>query len=175
MVVPAVDALSLALPAVWGHDHSKGVLALAALTVLLLANGRCYRSRLHMSVLDELPWLLARLGAAVAVVAVVEALRHEGDEVVAFLVLSVSCAGLFLLGRVVTTTVIVAARRRRWVAHRTIVVGGGRLPGDVVPLLREYRRYGLHVEGVVGDDPAPEGLGGAPHLGGVEDLRELID
>jgi exopolysaccharide biosynthesis polyprenyl glycosylphosphotransferase len=174
MVVPPVDALTLALPAFWAPDHAKGVVALSLITVFLLGNGRCYRARLHMSVLDELPWLLARLCTAVALVAVVIALRHESEEVVAFLVLSLTCAGLFVLGRVLTTTVILAARRRGRVAHRTVVVGGGLLTTELVTVLRRHPRYGLRVEGIVGDDPRPIGSG-VPYLGTVADLRELID
>jgi exopolysaccharide biosynthesis polyprenyl glycosylphosphotransferase len=174
MVVPPVDAAMLALPALWAPEHEKGVLSLALLTVLLLGGGRCYRARLHTSVLDELPWLMARLCTAVAVVAVAKALRHEVDEVVAFLGLSVVCAALFVAGRIVTTTLVVSARRRGWVAHRTLVVGGGPLTAEIVTLLRRHPRYGLAVAGVVGDDPTAD-TGGVAHLGRVDDLRELID
>ncbi len=174
MVVPPTDALALALPSLWFPSHAKAVVAVALLTVFLLSNGRCYRARLHVSVLDELPGLLARFSTAVAIVASVIALRHEPEEVVAFLVLSPASVALLVLGRVLTTSVVVGARRRGRVAHRTIVVGGGLLTTELVTVLARHSRYGLRVEGVVDDDPlAPTGP--APWLGTLADLRRLIE
>src|ERR1700744_2144019 len=91
LLVTPVDLATVVLPAVWAPEHLKALGCLAVLAAVLVTNGRRYRTRLHISVLDELPFLLTRLFAAAAVVATVTALRHEQESVTSFLVAAV-CA-----------------------------------------------------------------------------------
>ena len=79
---------------------------MAALSIFLLSDGRRYRARLHLSVLDELPTLIAKLLTAAAVVATVIALRHDQDSVTTFLSDVIVSVGLVVLGRVLTTRLI---------------------------------------------------------------------
>jgi exopolysaccharide biosynthesis polyprenyl glycosylphosphotransferase len=174
MLVPPVDVAMMSLPALWAPAHTKAVLSLAALTVLLFSSGRCYRPRLDMSVLDELPWLMARFSIAVAVVATVKALRHEVEMVTSFLVLSLVIAGLLILGRVLTTHMVLWSRRRGWVAHRTLIVGSGAIAAEIVTILQRYPRYGLRVEGFV-DDAHSKPISDKPWLGPQSALHRIID
>jgi hypothetical protein len=111
MLVPPVDAIMLMSPLLWAPQHTKALIATTALT-LVLTNGRGYRARLHLSVLDELPWLVTRIATATTITATVTALRHEQEAVTSFLVVSVSSLALFVAGRVLTTQIILWSRRR---------------------------------------------------------------
>ena len=141
--------------------------------MVFLTNARAYRARLHLSVLDELPWLFTRFCAAVAIVATITALRHETTAVTAFLTTALVMLVLFIAGRVVTTQIIVWARRRGYVAHRTIIVGSGAVAANLVLVLQHYRRYGLDVLGFVDDLTETTNLPGLAWLGPVDQLDRI--
>src|SRR5689334_6712498 len=61
MLVPPVDALLLVAPVLWAPQQWRAHVTMAVLGLVLLTGGTRYRARLHLSVLDELPTLLARL------------------------------------------------------------------------------------------------------------------
>src|SRR4051812_43862750 len=71
MVVVPLDLFLLLLPLSWATGHSKAVIAMAALSVVLLHSGGRHWARLHLSVLDDLPHLLGKLFVATALVATV--------------------------------------------------------------------------------------------------------
>ncbi|GAA4915382.1 exopolysaccharide biosynthesis polyprenyl glycosylphosphotransferase [Actinomycetospora succinea] len=174
MIVPPVDAVMIGLPMLWAPENARALAALSALTVLLLTNGRCYRARLHLSVLDELPWLLARFATADAVVGTIKALRFDTPETASFLAVSLWSATLLVVGRVITTQIILRARRRGRVAHRTVVVGSGPLAAEIITVLERYPQYGLLVTGYV-DETSAGDVAGVPFLGRAEDLRGVIE
>lgn len=174
MLVTPVDLAAMTLPALWAPGHIKALACTAVLGVLLANGGRLYRTRVHISVLDELPRLLGRLLTAVAVVAVITALRHEQAAVTSFLVVSVWVLALFVLGRFVTMSLVLLARRRRIAAHRTLLVGGGPLAEDLAGTLAAQPRYGLAVCGFVDDDPGAHPVAGVPWLGEVDRFAGLI-
>ncbi len=174
MLVLPVDAVALSAPAVWAPEHAKGLLAMAVVSMLMLTGGGRYRARLHISVLDELPSLLARLLPAAAIVATVFALLHDQREVTVFLTTTLASLGLFVAGRVVTNQLILLGRRRRIVAHRTIVVGGGSAAADLTMLLERYAQYGLFPVGYVDHDDPGLAAAVATRLGPVEDLDEIV-
>src|SRR2546423_10614138 len=68
MLVTPVDVMTIMLPAWWAPQHLKALGCLTVLGLALVTNGHRYRTRLHISVLDELPFLLTRLLAAAAVI-----------------------------------------------------------------------------------------------------------
>ena len=174
MLVTPVDLATLMLPALWAPAHVRALGCMAVLAVVLVTGGRRYRTRLHISVLDELPFLLTRLFAAAAVVATVTALRHEQDSVTSFLVAGVCAMGLFLVGRVLTMQAVLIGRRRRVVVHRTLLVGGGDLATELAAILRRYPRYGLVVHGFVDDAPQANPVEGAPWLGALADVDAVV-
>ncbi|MDT7588086.1 MAG: hypothetical protein QOE32_5636 [Pseudonocardiales bacterium] len=174
MLVTPVDLAMVMAPALLMPQHLKALGCMAVLSLILITNGRVYRTRLHVSVLDELPFLLTRLLAAAAAVATVTALRHEQEAVTSFLVAGVCSLGLFILGRVVTMRIVLIGRKRRIFAHRTLLVGGGPLSGELVAILNRYPQYGLIVEGFVDDDPSVNPVEGAPWLGLVRDFDAVV-
>jgi exopolysaccharide biosynthesis polyprenyl glycosylphosphotransferase len=179
MVVLPVDACLLLAPILWTPELAKATVCMTALSILLLSDGR-YRARLHLSVLDELPVLTARLLSAACVVASVIALRHDADSVATFLGDVVVSIGLVVLGRAATTGLIRWSRERGTTVHRTLIVGGGPLAAELAHILLTHSRYGLAPVGYV--DDGGDGIAQAviPQLGGLDDLdgcvaRERVD
>ncbi len=127
MIVMPVDGAILLGPLTWTPGQPKATVAMAGLSILLLGGGH-YRARLHLSVLDELPSLVARMLAAAAAVATVIALRHDQDAVTTFLTNAVISLGLVIVGRLITNQITALSRVRRWTVHRTVLVGVGRWP-----------------------------------------------
>jgi exopolysaccharide biosynthesis polyprenyl glycosylphosphotransferase len=174
MLVTPVDFLTIVTPALWAPQHFKALVCAGALTVLLVTNGRRYRTRLHISVLDELPYLLTRLLSVVALIATVTALRHHQASVTSFLNVSVWVLGLFLLGRFLTMWVVLFGRGRRIAAHRTLLVGGGTLAAELAVLLDRHPRYGLRVCGFVDDEPRRHPVDGLPWLGRARAVAQVV-
>lgn len=175
MLVLPVDAIALSAPAIWAPEHAKGFLAMAALAVVLLTDGGRYRARLHISVLDELPFVLGRLLTAAALVAAVFALLHQQTEVTEFLATAVFAIGLVIAGRVFTNQLILLGRRRRVVAHRTVIIGGGVVAAELSVLLERHPQYGLFPVGFVDDEDEQSVAGGvATRLGAVDDLDVIV-
>jgi exopolysaccharide biosynthesis polyprenyl glycosylphosphotransferase len=174
MVVLPVDVLALSAPIIWLPQHARGILAMAALSMLLLSGGGRYRARLHVSVLDELPIVLGRLLTACAVVATVFALRHEQAEVTIFLGTALIGMGLVVAGRVLTSQLILLGRRRRIVAHRAVIVGGGIQAAELAILLKRYPQYGLFPVGFVDDGEMCAASAASVWLGRGDDLDRVV-
>jgi exopolysaccharide biosynthesis polyprenyl glycosylphosphotransferase len=174
MIVMPVDALALAAPAIWAPQHAKGFLAVAVLGLVLLTDGGRYRARLHISVLDELPFILGRLLAAGGIVATAFALLHQPREIATFLAVGLAGIGLVVVGRMVTNQIVLLGRRRRVVAHRTVIVGGGVVAVELVTLLNRYARYGLLPIGFVDDEEHPVAVAVSRRLGAVADLDTVV-
>lgn len=174
MLVTPVDIAMIMLPALVVPQHLKALGCMAALSVILLTNGRRYRTRVHISVLDELPFLITRLLTAAAVVAIVTAVRHQQAAVTSFLVVAVWVLVLFVMGRVVTMQIVLLGRRRRIVVHRTLLVGGGALSTELATILGRYPQYGLIIDGFVDDQPRHNPVEGVPWLGRMQDFDAVV-
>ncbi|PVZ04574.1 sugar transferase [Actinomycetospora cinnamomea] len=172
MIVLPVDAVAILTPALLVPEQLLGLEALAVVGLALLTGGRRYRARLHISVLDDLPTLLANLLAAIGLVVGV-LLLLRGD-VTTFLPAAFLGAGLVVVGRTITTQAIRVARTRGLVARPTVFVGGGGLTGHLAELLVEQRKYGLRPIGFVDDRARPEAERVIPRLADFEDLAEVV-
>ncbi len=174
MVVLPIDLLLLLAPLLWTPQQMKATIAMALLSLLLLTGGGRYRARLHLSILDELPVLLARLLTAAAAIATVIALRHEQEDVTTFLVNAAIVIGLVVLGRFVSTRIIAWSRKRRITDHRTVLIGGGALAAELTQILIRHPRYGLSVAGFVDDGADCVAEAVTSKLGGLEELDAAV-
>lgn len=153
MIIIPVDLALLMSPLLGSvPGHAKATVAMAVLAVVLLNVGGRYRSRRHLSVLDEMPFVVGSLLIAAAVVATVIALRHERDAVLMFLTDTAVVLGLVVAGRVLATWVLKWARRHGVARQATLLIGGGPVAADLARLLAENPDYGLDVVGCVDDD-----------------------
>ena len=173
MLVPPTDFLLMVAPIAWRPYQIHAVLTMAVLGVLLLSGGGRYRARLHLSVLDELPSILARLLTAAAAVALIIALLHQKEAVLMFLDTACLAICLVLCGRVITTQLIALGRRTGITRHHTVVIGGGPLAAELVKILGEHREYGLAVDGFV-DDGDDFHAGEVPRLSTLRELDAAV-
>lgn len=168
-------AATLAWVLVWGYSSPPYVLA-AAITIGLCASGGLYRPRLHVSLLDQLPNLLGRLGIATAGAAVItnwfttEIDLHEYVDRCAVLVIThVTVRGLACMA-------IRATRARGTVSHPTLIVGSSTTCHKVTTILDDNPMYGLQVVGYLGEpSPAMPDTRGWRSLGDVQQIVELIE
>ncbi|SNS90615.1 exopolysaccharide biosynthesis polyprenyl glycosylphosphotransferase [Geodermatophilus saharensis] len=149
-----------------------------ALGFLLLVFWRAglYRSRLTLSLLDDLPYVLAAVAVAwalkVSLFSVLPGVDGPGRQVVHLLVVLAAV----LLFRLVAYRVVHLARCRGLVRHRTLIVGAGPVGVRVATTLLERRNYGLDPIGFL-DTEWPAGsapLLPVPLLGRYHRLGQAI-
>nr|WP_308129464.1 sugar transferase [Actinoplanes polyasparticus] len=174
MLILPVDALAIVAVVPLHLNHARALLTMAVVSVALFAGAGLYRPRLHLSLLDDVPALVARLLIAVFFVAAVTVFRHDFDSVDSLLTAVAFAVPLVVAGRLVTYLFIRAARRARWrTGHRAVIVGSGPVTAGLVQALTRERSYGLDVVGRL-DEPGNIYLSGVKWLGDVTDLAGVL-
>ena len=170
VVVDATAVLLAALPRVPGRE----AVVLASLAVLCFWAGGLYRSRLTLSVLDDLPTVLAGLlAASVPPLVVLDATgTRPADAVLGLLVLLAAV----VLARGASYAGLRSARASGRLRRRALVVGAGRVGIGLVGVLQQHGELGLEPLGFVDcrprvDEPAHLP---APLLGGHSDLATVV-
>ena len=145
---------------------------LLAMLLPLFAGAGLYRSRLALSVLDDLPRLAGAGAVALSVLLVYTYVvwgRADGFKVAAV-------AGVaILLVRSVSYAAVRAMRSHGTVAHPTIVVGADATGRHIVDLLFANPQYGLTPLGFVDSVAEDRPLLPAPVLGAPEHLVRILD
>lgn len=174
MVVPVVDFALMLTPLLWRPPQVNAVLTMAVLATLLLSGGGRYVSRLHLSVLDELPTIVTRLLTAMAAVSAIILYLHQKSSVLIFLETACQAIALVVVGRVLTTRLIALGRKCGIAQHRTLLIGGGPVAAELARILVDHREYGLTPVGVIDDagDCASDAY--VPHLGQLRDLDMAV-
>ncbi|NJP30801.1 sugar transferase [Micromonospora sp. HSS6-12] len=176
MLLLPVDIVALLAPVPFNADHWRGLTVMGLLTVVLLAAGGLYRSRLHLAILDEAPVIVSRFLMSAAIVAFIAALRHESFANFGSLLRAAALMLVMLLvGRGLAMWTIMIGRRRRIVGHPTILVGSGVVAAELAHVLARYPQYGLRVVGFV-DNPhrADQAVDGLTHLGDLDHLTTAM-
>ncbi len=132
-----------------------------------------YRSRLALSVLDDLPRLVQAWLITVAVFTVLTGLNGSVEQSLPFLA---GVGALTLTFRVVSYGVVRLTRHTGLVTHPTVVVGSGAVGRDIVTKLQAKTSCGLAPIGFLdsrddADPPPPLPL---PLLGGPADLTSVL-
>ncbi len=149
-----------------------------ALVLLLLVfwHWGLYRSRLTLSLIDDLPYVLA----AVTVVSLFEfallSLAPRSDAPAWQLSHLGAILGAIVLARLIAYRVVHLARCRGLVRHSAVVVGAGQIGVRVARTLIEHRNYGLEPIGFL-DADVPHRTRGSlpvPLLGGYDRLPQVI-
>lgn len=164
--------LAAALTSTWvGAEH----LALLAVAVSTLAAAGLYRSRLSLSVLDDLPRLLGAVlcGTAAGILTLVTTAPGAPGEAV--LRHGAIFAVLVITGRAAAYSAVRFARRDGLVGHRTLLLGAGHVGVRLAAAMREHPQYGLRPVGFLDSDPLVASADlPVPLLGGYEDLAATI-
>ncbi len=159
---------------------SRKTAAFGVVLIFLLVLAGLYRSRLSLSVLDDLPILLGRWLAAAAIAIFGQVLWSQAlwaDYIInwQFLWGAITIAVFLVLLRAVGYTLVRSLRSHRLVAHRTLIIGAGRVGNQVAEILLVHPEYGLHPVGFLDADPwILESESGLPVLGAPEEVLELI-
>ncbi|SEP21273.1 exopolysaccharide biosynthesis polyprenyl glycosylphosphotransferase [Trujillonella endophytica] len=151
--------------------------------VFLLAMGQAglYRSRLALSVLDDLPALVGRWGLAAGVAVIGQIVWSNAlwrDYIIdwRFLAGAAGVGVVVIVFRAAGYAMVRRLRSRRLVAHRTLIVGAGRVGHQVADILREHPEYGLHPIGFLDGDPrVMSGPSRLPVLGGPAALPAVLE
>jgi exopolysaccharide biosynthesis polyprenyl glycosylphosphotransferase len=147
--------------------------------VCLLAVAGLYRSRLSISVLDDLPRIIGSALCACAVAAVIDSLVGWGGlgyeaverELLVFAGFACACA---ILARC-TTYALVRHMRKAGIAHDTLILGAGRIGGQVAATLADHPEYGLRPVGFLDSDPLLQAADhGLPVFGAQRDLAVVL-
>jgi exopolysaccharide biosynthesis polyprenyl glycosylphosphotransferase len=144
--------------------------------VLVFYTAGLYRSRLSLSLLDDLPYILAASLVGFAVkLAFIPLLPHVDPpprQVHHALVLLFAV----LVFRWIAYTVVRRARCRGKVRHRTLIVGAGAVSVRLARTLQDRPYYGLDPVGFVDCDPPSQdpSLLPAPVLGPYDHLGKVI-
>ncbi|MGY1735378.1 sugar transferase [Geodermatophilus sp. SYSU D00684] len=149
-----------------------------ALVFLLLVFWRAglYRSRLTLSLLDDLPYLLAAVAVAWALKVALISVMPGVDPPARQVVHAGALLAAVLVVRFIAYRIVHFARCRGLVRHRTLVIGAGLVGVRVAATLLERRYYGLDPIGFLDSDVPDEStdLLPAPLLGRYDQLAEVI-
>jgi exopolysaccharide biosynthesis polyprenyl glycosylphosphotransferase len=120
--------------------------------LLLYVTGGLFRSHLNLSALDDLPSLVGRAFVAGAIVTWLGALASH-----LYVSEMLRCAAFFAVAVVVTRAALYRfvhlARSCRVVSHPTLILGAGRIGGQVADFLSQHREYGLQPVGFLDEHP----------------------
>ncbi|MGY1840860.1 MULTISPECIES: sugar transferase [unclassified Modestobacter] len=164
-----------------GWDTPARKIAFFGLTLLALFwLAGLYRSRLSLSVLDDLPvmggrWLSAAAISIIAQIVWAQAVWRNYIIDWRFLwgaVVAGVCAVLF---RAAGYALVRRLRTQRLVAHRTLILGAGTVGNQIADILRAHPEYGLHPIGFLDADPrVTESPSGLRVLGGPSSLAPVL-
>ena len=150
------------------------------LLVSLYGLGGLYRSRLSLSLLDDVPRIVGRWLAAVALTVLVQSARARADfgrEDVSWTMVFTALTALILLLvlRAIAYNFVRLVRSQRRVAHRTLILGAGHVGEQLARTLLKHSEYGLQPIGFVDNHPLidPETCA-VPLLGGTESLSDVL-
>ena len=148
------------------------VTLLAAL--LALAGTGTYRSRLSLSLLDDLPAVgVAGLLGGVAQLAWLTASGHEPPAADLLYRVAVTTV-LLAVGRAVAYAVVRRARRVGLVQHRTLVLGAGNVGRQIAEAMLEHPEYGLRPVGMLDVGASGRQNLPVPLMGTYADLARIV-
>jgi exopolysaccharide biosynthesis polyprenyl glycosylphosphotransferase len=134
-----------------------------------------YRSRLNLSLLDDLPYILAASLVGFALKLALISLFPHVDPPPRQVLHALVLLAAVLVVRWIAYTVVRRARCRGKVHHRTLIVGAGQVGIRLANTLQDRPYYGLDPVGFVDcDPPTQNSLLPAPVLGAYEQLGKVI-
>lgn len=179
-VALGIAVLELAVGSLGFDSPTVKTLSFGVFFLLGLWAGGLYRSRLSLSALDDLPALLGRALAAAALSAVAQIAWSEltggvYDVNWSYLGGAMIVTVAVVLFRALGYAVVRRLRSHRIVAHRTLILGAGRVGNQLAEVLRAHPEYGLRPVGFLdADPPETEQPRLLPVLGGPDALTEVL-
>ena len=172
-----VDPLAVAVSgvAVLGVRNVPALLLAALAAVVICRGADLHRSRLVLSVVDDLPRLGVASIVSILVLAGLAPYLGESSATALDVVLAaVTCFVLVLALRGLVYSAVNAARRRGLVAHPVIVVGAGPVGRRVTQALLNKPEYGLTPLGIIDADDSTDAPMPVPLLGDLGGLEMAL-
>jgi exopolysaccharide biosynthesis polyprenyl glycosylphosphotransferase len=166
------DLLACVIAGLLAPHRPELALAFAMLLLPLLSGAGLYRSRLVLSLLDDLPRLLRRWLTALALLLVIT--QVVIGEATGFGVAAIAGVALMII-RCVNYQVVRLLRSKGVVAHSTIVVGADATGQEIAQRLIHNPHYGLVPLGFLDRPMEATNSLPAPLLGKPQDLLRLLD
>jgi exopolysaccharide biosynthesis polyprenyl glycosylphosphotransferase len=169
MTIAAMELLRLPL--------KVQVVYVATVVITFCAVG-LYRSRLTLSVLDDLPAMAACFGAAYLGCFFLS--RRQWSDVDAAWASTESFGLLFaglLVSRILSYSAIRSSRRHGFVHHHVLILGAGHVGIKLAEIMRGHPEYGLTPVGFIDDNPRISDVAElpAPLLAGYLGLSRVLD
>ncbi len=179
-VVAGTVAMEVVAASTGGEAPARKTLVFGVLLLLLLRARGLYRSRLSLSVLDDLPALANRWLAAAALAVIGQVVWSKAvwrDYIISwqFLWGAVTAGVLVVVLRALAYALVRRQRARGAVVHQTIVLGAGRVGTQVADILLAHPEYGLRPVGFLdADPPLLDRAHPLPVLGGPQALTRIL-
>lgn len=176
-LVATVDALVLVGAAVYAPSGGwVPRVAFALSGLLMLRHSGLQRSRLTLSVLDDLPTLTMVLLALCGVTTAATLLADGTAPSDAFVAWVLTACCLLVLERFATYAFIRRVRSARLVGHPTLIIGCGKIGAQVASALLDNPEHGLLPLGFLDDSPllTPDQRP-VPLLAGTSDLALVLE
>lgn len=175
----AVDGIALVGAGILLRYPTLETLAFSILVLSFFHVAGLHRSRLNLSVLDDTPRLVGGVLAACGLTALGGTFLGWGGigskslerELPVFAAMAI---GLVLVGRTTSYGLIRQLRRHGFIAHRTLVLGAGRIGAQVATDLKSHAEYGLRPIGLLDADPMLPSRVDLPVLGGHGELADVL-
>ena len=148
-----------------------------AVVLIILNRADLHRSRLELSVLDDLPTYLVAAAAASLAMAGTETIAHTHVPAPrTCLTFGAMCLLLVTAGRTLSYQVVRRLRRSHLVVHPVLIVGSGDVGQRLAGAMLAHPEYGLTPVGFVDSHPdaRPQARGVRPVLGGLADLPAIL-
>jgi exopolysaccharide biosynthesis polyprenyl glycosylphosphotransferase len=173
----AIDCLCLlgSMVVLWPPDVPQ-LLGLVAMLSFFAGVGKLYRSRLALSILDDLPYVVGGVLSYLLVELSADSLIGSSEprwgtarQLALLLVLVVVSRGL-------AYSAVRSARRAGRIRHRVLILGAGHVGTRLAQTLQQHREYGLDPVGYWDGNPRTHNAAelGAPVFGPADRLSDLI-
>lgn len=157
-----------------GNFERKGFAVLLVAVLVLNAAGGQYAPKLTLSVLDQFASLMGRALVAGALVVALKLVTGEagGDVLIRTAVLY---GALSVVGRALVYPLVRCLRATSWRSHSVLILGAGKVGGQLAETMLAHPEYGLRPVGFLDDAPllsASERV--VPLLGGTDSLARVL-
>ena len=168
-----IDVAALVIAPIAVNLSLSSTIVLATLILGITAGTGQYRTRIAPSVLSDMPSLAGRALVAGAITTTLRAYFEWGVKdgpiyaAIAFFILAV-------IGRAIAYPLL-RRRRANHIGSPTVIVGCGRIGGQLTSTLMQHPEFGLAPVGYVDDDPLlPAADRPIPVLGGIKSLTRIV-
>ncbi len=180
-LIAAADVIACLVPILLFPDTQRLATIFGFCFVLLIAGSGLYRSRLTMSVLDDLPRLAAQFLMALASTTAIEfvIVRLGGKALLVDwnLIKAAMVAGvLTVCFKGLAYALVRHQRASGRVRHRTVILGAGAVGAQIAKSLLEHPEYGLEPVGFLDSDPVTSARerSGLPVLADAAELADVL-